>query len=526
MSLLVAAFFFFAAPSETYPREEFAFIDRHAVSAPRSAERSAAALAAYLTAPAKTERDKARSIYRWITQNIRYDTGAYFSGSFRNSASKPSSTLQTRSSVCDGYAGLFAELGTLAGLQVRKISGWAKGYGYKPGQTLETKTNHAWNAVRLGGQWVLLDTTWGAGFVDRKSKKFVRRFNEFHFLTHPAQFIYSRFPQDPKWQLLRKPVSKGVFEQLVFARPPLFTNQLGFTSHRFGTIRTGDNVTVELSRPRAVGISAVVAQQGVRLEKQLVFVEPLREKVRVHARFPRKGIFELMLFSKRLETIGPFEHSASYQIIASAGTTQRFPVFFPPFFRDGLRLESHQDGIINASKELTISIGTSPGIAISAVLKLGERKLGRNFVFVQRKEGGAHIKTLLPIGGEYTLSIFSKPANQTGVYNGALEFRVNARRGAGKERRFPESYPAYNKLKAKLLQPWSGFLHAKKSVLFEIDVPSVQKVAVVQGRNWQYLKRKGQRFRSNILLRKGKATVYSKRRGTTKWESLLTYHIN
>ena len=65
---------------------------------------------------------------------------------------------------------------------MKKISGYAKGYGYSPEHPVTTnhQTNHAWNAVYLKGNWFLLDCTWGAGRLD-KNKTYQAKFTEFYF---------------------------------------------------------------------------------------------------------------------------------------------------------------------------------------------------------------------------------------------------------------------------------------------------------------------------------------------------------
>ena len=91
-------------------------VDRHALAAPAAAERSLDSLAAWLGgAPARDEAERARAIYRWITDRIAYDAGAYFSGRFRNTQRAPEDVLRQRRAVCDGYAGLFEALARRVG---------------------------------------------------------------------------------------------------------------------------------------------------------------------------------------------------------------------------------------------------------------------------------------------------------------------------------------------------------------------------------------------------------------------------
>ena len=43
--------------------------------------------------------------------------------------------------------------------------------------------------------------------------KFVKLYNEFYFCTNPSDFIYSHFPIEEKWQLLKEPIHLKEFEK-------------------------------------------------------------------------------------------------------------------------------------------------------------------------------------------------------------------------------------------------------------------------------------------------------------------------
>lgn len=201
----------------------FTEVDAHAVNAPASVKSDIPTLVEYLLEPFDTDEEKVRVIFRWVAENIRYDTQSYFSG--RVSYSSPDSTLRSGKGVCEGYAGLFKALADEAGLEVVTIHGYAKGYGYQPGQRI-SGTNHAWNAVSLDGRWYLLDSTWGAGYVN--GRNYVKHFKEFYFLTPADQFIFAHLPTDPAWQLLEDPISNEEYEDLVYVRNHIF--DYGFSS--------------------------------------------------------------------------------------------------------------------------------------------------------------------------------------------------------------------------------------------------------------------------------------------------------
>ena len=73
--------------------------------------------------------------------------------------------VNSGTSVCEGYASLFAEIGRSLGLEVVKNHGFAKGYGYREGYD-PGGTNHAWNTVRIDGDWQFFNVTWGTGYVN------------------------------------------------------------------------------------------------------------------------------------------------------------------------------------------------------------------------------------------------------------------------------------------------------------------------------------------------------------------------
>ncbi|XP_063405085.1 uncharacterized protein LOC134688356 isoform X2 [Mytilus trossulus] len=183
--------------------------------APRSVEESIETLAKYLAKPANNDIEVVRALYVWICENIRYNTNAFFGGNLSSLDTSGKGVLTSKSSVCAGYANLLESLCQALDITCKHISGYAKGYGHNLGEiiTFSQDTDHAWNAVRLEGVWRFIDTTWGAGYVD-KNQEFIKKFNNFYFLTSPENFIYDHFPyfnsnieESKKWQLLEKPIS-------------------------------------------------------------------------------------------------------------------------------------------------------------------------------------------------------------------------------------------------------------------------------------------------------------------------------
>ena len=207
--LLILLFFAHSAFAGNYDA-----VDERALAAPPEVERSLESLAGYLTENAQSDEEKARAIYRWVTDRVEYDAPAYFSG--RIADQSPFSVLRSKRSVCSGYSQLFEALGKASGLEVVTLRGHAKGYGYFPGSLL---AEHEWNAVRIDGKWRLVDATWGAGYM--KEGQFFREFSERFFLAPPEQLAFTHFPEDPAWQPGPR-LTRGEFESLPLPGPAFF----------------------------------------------------------------------------------------------------------------------------------------------------------------------------------------------------------------------------------------------------------------------------------------------------------------
>lgn len=181
--------------------------DRHALRAPADAEKSVEALAAYLVKPAKNDHEKARLLFRWVTDRVTYDEEAARKNLTRDQS--VNAVLRSRKATCGGFCNLYERLCKLAGLEVVTVQGYCKGFGTTGPQRF-ADINHAWNAVKIDKQWLLADGAWACGVVE--NDRFVKRYREFFYAMAPDQLVFSHLPKDPKWQMLPRSVAKEEFE--------------------------------------------------------------------------------------------------------------------------------------------------------------------------------------------------------------------------------------------------------------------------------------------------------------------------
>jgi hypothetical protein len=313
------------APAQTSPRKDYSSIDDHALAAPASVQTSFKSLASWLTEPCRSDEEKARAIFRWITQNIDYDVDALLAGGPMSGNAEDA--LRNKRGVCEGYAGLFMELASASGIKAAKISGFAKGYGYSPGQLLGKVPNHAWNAVSIDGRWRLMDCTWGAGYIS-DDRKFHRAFDPHYFLTPPGEFIYDHLPEKEEWQLLDSPRSRGEYERAVYVKPTFFALGLTLGDNTTGTLRSNGEVTVRLGVVRPIAAVVALFKGERNTDERYAFVQNELNALVVRVTPPDTGEHTLRLFAKASGDSGSYAWALDYRIESSKRTKS-----FPPYPR-------------------------------------------------------------------------------------------------------------------------------------------------------------------------------------------------
>lgn len=349
----------------------YAVADAHSDGAPTNVEQSVPALAAYLAQAGGDDLTRARALYRWVAGRIEYDVSGFRTASYGDVS--PEGVLRRRASVCEGYARLTEALGEAMGLEVEVVRGWSKGYGYTPGQRFDGATNHAWNAVRIEGQWRLMDPTWGAGYLDERMQ-FIRRFQEHYFLTPPDAFVFDHLPQDQRWQLLDRPVSAAEYADLAYLRPMFFVAGFRIGSHARARVAAEGRVIVTLGVTRPVQMMARVLPAGAdrTLEGELAFVQVNAEEAQVHAGFPGPGDYLLRLFAKPEGAAGPLQWVLDYRVQASRGAPDAaFPMAYTGFGERGTWLVEPLTGVLEAGRTYRFRL-RAPGALDVAVVAGGQ----------------------------------------------------------------------------------------------------------------------------------------------------------
>lgn len=152
--------------------------------------------------------DQAHAIYRWVCDNIDYDTSFLIYDADQAFAKKRG--------VCQAYCELFYRLAEPAGIKVEIIPGKSKDRFGKIGET-----GHSWLLVTTDDdRKIFVDPTWGAGTVEKN--RFTRKANnDSWFDVDPRWLIFTHLPDEEAYQHLDKAIDFETFRRLKPLTPEL-----------------------------------------------------------------------------------------------------------------------------------------------------------------------------------------------------------------------------------------------------------------------------------------------------------------
>ncbi len=153
-------------------------------------------MAASLVKPEMTDFQKLVVIHHWVTTNIAYDVKMLASG--KRSPQDAVSVLESKLAVCEGYAKLMAAMLGSQGVSARYISGHAisshdAGRGWEEEGLYNHPIGHAWNEIYIDGEWLTVDATWNAGYINSNSGEFVFEQGFNYFAPSLEYFSRSHF---------------------------------------------------------------------------------------------------------------------------------------------------------------------------------------------------------------------------------------------------------------------------------------------------------------------------------------------
>jgi len=400
--------------------------DNHALSIIDYKNESVKTLTRRLIENTNNDFEKARSIYRWITKNIAYDVDSYFKNNIDYQKVQAENVLRTKLSVCSGYANLFNEMATAVGLKSEVVSGFAKGYGFEPGDKIG-ESNHAWNAVKIDKTWYLVDCTWGSGNIGA-DKKFNRSYTDFYFLTPPDHLIFSHFPDNSRWQLIKNQISKIDFSNLPYVRPSFFINRFDFISTPMIQYEIGNEFKIDYRiDPKIKIMSQLTDKDGNELEG-CTYIKRSGSISSILVRPFSYGAYTLNLFSEDKFNKGKYTSCVQYSIRTNKNYSNEagyVKLWYNYIDLYGIRFDTPHNFKYTVKRDLILDYEINPNTQILFTLKnknSGETVNGA--LFVKRKGRSTQLNLRPQDSGIYSLNMFAKGSSKQEKYDGCAEYII------------------------------------------------------------------------------------------------------
>ncbi|XP_055026911.2 kyphoscoliosis peptidase, partial [Misgurnus anguillicaudatus] len=323
-------------------------------------------IARAVTEGCRSDLEKLRAIWIWLCHNIEYDLEGYLGLSEKICSTDE--VIRQGKGVCSGYSCLCVEMCRDVGIECVEVSGYSKGMGYQAGDSLAEKhSDHEWNAVFVGGQWWLLDACWGAGTVNMKTQTFVKRYDDYYFLTEPSEFINSHFPDDQTWQLLSTPISREEFEMRPMKTSAFY--QFGLTLIQPTQYKTTTDegeaiVSMTLSSPLTFTYEMrqrdpeTGAPKQEQVDSSCGLLSVTHQGMKLRLLPPEPGAYEVQLFARREGESGDLRWICSLELECPS-IHQRQPLPDNPYQSWGLRTGALGLGVkgCSAKGEETLKVG-------------------------------------------------------------------------------------------------------------------------------------------------------------------------
>jgi transglutaminase/protease-like cytokinesis protein 3 len=217
---------------------------------------------------------------------VAYDAESLAAG--RYPPQDAQTVFTTRKAVCAGYANLLAALGEVINEEIIVVTGDSRN---QSGDI--SGGGHAWNAAKIEDNWYLIDATWDSGYVDASG--FTKQYSTDYLLPPPETMAITHFPENPQWQLLATPLSRGEFLRQPMMRPSFFAEGMTLLVPTRSQTDVQQVATIQIDNPQERWMMATFGRKG---EQASVECDVMRgATTSISCPLPNPGTYEVSLFS-------------------------------------------------------------------------------------------------------------------------------------------------------------------------------------------------------------------------------------
>ncbi|CAF3717594.1 unnamed protein product [Rotaria socialis] len=403
-------------------------------------------------------------IFYWIVRNIQYDTGAYISGKCGDQS--PEVVFRKRKGVSAGYANLYKYLCDQLEISCQIISGYAKGYEFENRIDAPTETDHTWNAVEIDQHWYLIESTWGAGYLNEQSI-FQHEPNLYYFFPRPNEMICHHLPDDNKWQLLQTPINMTQYLEMPHFHPLYFDLNIELVSPRnqshLDLIPGKSYALVFLKVPSDVHLMADLKLNDQVIDGGSYITFDKRQQMsRCYFAPIKTGKYKIYLYGKRGNSAAG-EYRSILDFVLDVKQMPQNSISFPKVWKNfsefDLEVISPRDAYLikldNGDKQLEILIKSPTNVELRGHLQ-NERKqevMGGQQVYYDRQKNIWRCKFAPDRHGLFEALIMAKRKTDPDTYTSVVAFKIEAKFIPSPPISYPFTWQLFHDLDLKIEAP-------------------------------------------------------------------------
>lgn len=221
----------------------------HAASSVPSSLSTYQEVAGYIGRHESNEAQRVKAIHDFLGLKLTYDYDSLKPG--QRKSQQPKQVFDSGLAVCEGYARLFKAMAGELGIEAEYVRGLSRTW-------LDGKLDnqyHAWNSVKVGGKWYLVDATWADTSGPYTTD----------YLFVPGEVLSAtHFPRQTRWQLRKRPISKSEFFSGAHLKPSFHAEGLGLISPKKGNVNVVGDAIIEIDNPARRYVHASIRPKNKR----------------------------------------------------------------------------------------------------------------------------------------------------------------------------------------------------------------------------------------------------------------------
>ena len=371
--------------------------------------------------------------------------------------------------------------------------------------------------------------------------------DEFYFLTDPQEHIYQHFPDDDKWQLLKRPLSFEEFLRLPVVKSPFFNLHLAFAEDYPAVLENSVGLQeLKLVCPIWYNFAGKLRSREHNIPSEVlqerVLVRTIGQDIVFLVNLPAPGRYYLDIFVASDPRSNSMDHACGFMLSCSA-ITKELQMIYPqmgmfgrtPYSnRFGIEEETHVDSYLVCRDEVVLALTTNDHIRLSHTFRwfnMKDRSFEDfdRFAFLKHKgDRIASYNVRCPKQGLYALSIIAEShgdSSQSSSTHCAFRYIVDCKIPSQNHQPFPKTSKRWQH--CKLISPLTGNLPENRDVRFKIDSAIAEEVVVVVGDDWHHLECSGNMWTGTVRTgpSPSKVLVYGRVVSGKKYIPCLEYSV-